>query len=212
MDNNFHDALKFQAILQVPSLSLPRGLAFYMVHMYLEFVGRRTSRPKWIENFHEVALAMSYIVADWICIFLTSQILKNLCKKCSFVCDFRQPYVHDIDYIIILQFLRIFQVERRADMWSSNLLVGIAQNLGVQLADLRNEASKNPSELTSCLVSTSDFDAKYKKIEKDNGRFNFFEVICTLLDPPFHTIGFTSTTIDLPKKIQKWKPFARTLP
>ena len=67
-----------------------------------EFVVWRSSCSKWLENFHEVALAIMYIVAPWICIFLTSQILPNFYKKCSFVCSFQQPYVHDIKYIRVL--------------------------------------------------------------------------------------------------------------
>ena len=34
-----------------------------MVHVYSEFVGRRFSRSKWLENLPKFALAMSYIVA-----------------------------------------------------------------------------------------------------------------------------------------------------
>ena len=49
--------------------------------------------------FYEVALAISCIVAAWIFIFLTSQFLPKLSKKCSYVCSFRQPYVHDIKYM-----------------------------------------------------------------------------------------------------------------
>ena len=78
-------------ILQIQSFSLPWALASYMVHVYLEFVGRRCSRSKWPEKILGIALAMSYIVAAWICIFLTSQILPNLYKKCFSVCSFWQP-------------------------------------------------------------------------------------------------------------------------
>ena len=85
--------------MQIPSFSLSRVLASYMVHMYSEFGGQGSSRSKWLEKILDVALAMSCIVAAWICIFLTSQILPNVYKECSFVCNFRQPYVHDIDYI-----------------------------------------------------------------------------------------------------------------
>ena len=54
-----------------------------MVHMNADFVGQRSSRSKWLKKYHEVALAMNCIVATWIqCIFLNSQILPKLCKKC----------------------------------------------------------------------------------------------------------------------------------
>ena len=42
---------------------------------------------------------MSCIVTTWICMNLTSQILPNFSNKCSYVCSFQQPYVHDIEYI-----------------------------------------------------------------------------------------------------------------
>ena len=69
-----------------------------MVHMYLEFFGWKSSYSMWHEKIHEVSLAMSRIVAAWICIFLISKILPNFYKKCSFVGNFQQPYVHDIKY------------------------------------------------------------------------------------------------------------------
>ena len=69
-------------------------------------------------------------------------------------------------------------------MWSSNFLVGVTVKSGMLLAILRNEARKSPRNPTSCLVLTSAFNAK-KIIEKVNGRLQFFEVICTLLHPPF---------------------------
>ncbi len=39
-----------------------------------------------------------------------------------------------------------------------------------------------------------------KMIEKENGRFKKFEVICNLLHPPFYTVGFTSIDIILPEE------------
>jgi hypothetical protein len=54
--------------------TLPRVFASYMVRVYLEFVGQRSSRSKWLKNLLGV-LYMSCIVAARICIFLTLQIL-----------------------------------------------------------------------------------------------------------------------------------------
>ena len=104
----------------------------------------------------------------WICIFLTSQILPNLCKKCSFVFSFQQPYVHDIKYNNVLWFLQFFQVERGASMWSSNFLIEVAMKVGVLLAVLRNEVRKNPKNCASCLVDRW-FRCKKKIIGKGNG-------------------------------------------
>ena len=140
-------------------------MASYIVHVYTDLVGRRSSCSKWFKKCHEVALAMSFIVAAWIYIFLTSQILLNLCKKCSYVWSFRQPYVYDIEYSKVSRFLQKNKVERRASMWSSNFLVEVAAKFGVSMAVPRNEARKSTRKPASCLVLTCAFDAE-KKIEK----------------------------------------------
>ena len=142
MDYNSYEARKFWAISQIPSFRLPRALASYLIHVYSEFVGRRSSCSKWLNFFLDVALAMSWTIAAWICIFVTSQILPNLCKKCSSIRNFRQPYVHDIEDNKVLWFLQFFQVKRGARMWSSNFLVEVAMKFGVLLAVPRNEARK----------------------------------------------------------------------
>ena len=64
----------------------------------LKFIGWRSSHSKWLNLFLEIALAMSCNVAAWICMFLTLKILPNFCKKCSSICSFQQPDVHDIEY------------------------------------------------------------------------------------------------------------------
>ena len=154
MDSNFYAARKFQASMRIPIFSLPRALASYMIHVYSELVGRRSSCSKWLEIFLEVALAISYIMAAWICIFLTSRILPNFCKKCLYVCSFQQPYVHGIKYKRVSQFLKFFQVERGACMWSSNLLVESTVKFGVLMAVPRNGARKSLRNPASCLVLT----------------------------------------------------------
>ena len=89
MASNFYEALTFQAILQIPSFSLPKALASNIVHVYSEFVGRRSSHSKRLD--FPPGSCTCYELYCWICIFLTSQILPNFCKKCSYICTFRQP-------------------------------------------------------------------------------------------------------------------------
>ena len=69
-----------------------------MVHMYLDFVDQRSSRSKWLKCYPEVALAMSYCghLDLHISHFTNSQ---KLCKKWYYVCNFQQPYVHNIEWI-----------------------------------------------------------------------------------------------------------------
>ena len=76
--------------------------------MYLEFVSQRSNRSKWLRNFHEVALAMSCIVAAWIYVFLTSHIILNLCKKRYCVCSFQQSYVNDLEYNMVFVVFAFF--------------------------------------------------------------------------------------------------------
>ena len=102
---------------------------------------------------------MNCNVAAWICIFLTSQILPNFCKKCSYVCSFRQPYVHNIEYNKVSYFLQNFQVGRGGSMWSSNFLAKVTVKFGVLLAIPRNEVRKNLRNHASCLVLTCAFEA-----------------------------------------------------
>ena len=147
--------------MQIPSYNLPRLLASYMVHMYSEFVGRRSSRYEWLENFHEVSFAMSRTVVAWICIFITSQILPNLRKKCYYVCSFRQPCVHDIKYNKVWYVLQFSQLERGASMWTSKFLVEVAVKFGVLLDILTNEVRKSPRNHVSCSISKCAFNAKY---------------------------------------------------
>ena len=72
-------------------------------------IGQRSSCSKLFEKILEVVLTMSCIAADWICIPLTSKFLLNFCKKCSFVCSFRQSYVHDIKYNKVCSFCNFFK-------------------------------------------------------------------------------------------------------
>ena len=175
MDCNFYEARKFQAILQIPSFSPPWVLASYMVYVYSEFVDQRSSYSKWLKKIHEVTLAMSYIVASWICIFLTSQILPNLLEEMIFSCSFRQPYVHDIEYNRVLQFLQKNQVKRGASMWSSNFLVEVAMKCGVLLAIPRNEARKSPRKPTSCSKLMGAFDTKNNNKNIQNYQKNIID-------------------------------------
>ena len=151
--------------------------------------GSRVLRVSWpkiqllkiTQKNHEVPLAM----ATWICIFLTSQILPNFYKKCSSVCNFRQPYVPYvcIEYNKVSQFLQFFKW--RGQLVCGVHLVEVAVKFGVLLVVSRNEARKSLRNPASCSILIGAFDAR-KFIEKENGRLQIFEAIfCTLLHPPF---------------------------
>ena len=102
--NKFEDALKFlwsskvlgHHAIPCRGTRLPSNM-----NILRSMLAKDLACSKWLKTFHEVAFAMSYIVAVWICIFLTSHILSNFGKKCSFVCSFWQPYVHNIEYHIV---------------------------------------------------------------------------------------------------------------
>ena len=124
--------------------------------------------------FYEVALAISCIVAAWIFIFFTSQFLPKLSKKCSYVCSFRQPYVHDIKYMHhSFVVVAVYSSGERSLYVDLKFLTEVVVKFGVLLDVPRNEARKNLRNLASCSVLTSNFDAK-KNNEKDNGWFNIF--------------------------------------
>ena len=84
-------------------------------------------------------------------------------------------------------------------MWSSKFLVEVAVKFGVLLAVARNEAQKSPRNPANSLVLTCVSDAR-KIIEKENGRFKFFEVICTLLHPAFIRLDLHWLSSISPKK------------
>ena len=65
----------------------------------------------------EVALAMSCNVAAWICIFLTSRILPNFCKKSYFVCSSDNPMYTTLCTTTFHGFCRIFK-------WRGELVCG----------------------------------------------------------------------------------------
>ena len=69
-------------------------------------------------------------------------------------------------------------------MWNLNFLPVVTVKFGVLMAILRNEARKSRRNLPSFSVVTCAFQAK-KIIEKMNGHIKKFEVIYTLLHPPF---------------------------
>ena len=77
-----------------------------------------------------------------------------------------------------------------------NFLVEVDVKFGVMLGVSRNEARKNPINLSSGSVLIGSFDAQKKEKKKI---MRNFEVICTLLHPPFVQLDFTSIAIDLPK-------------
>ena len=56
MDCNLYEARKFQVLLQIPSFSLPRVLASYMVYVYSEFLDRRSSSSKWLKKILKLYL------------------------------------------------------------------------------------------------------------------------------------------------------------
>ena len=165
----------------------------------LKFIGWRSSHSKWLNLFLEIALAMSCNVAAWICMFLTLKILPNFCKKCSSICNFQQPDVHDIEYSRISKFLQFFQVKRGASMWSPNFLIEVTVKFRVLLAIPRNKARKSLRNPTSCPILRCAFDAK-KSIEKENGRFRFFWGDLYPTTPSVYTIRFTFVHIDLPEE------------
>ena len=82
-------------------------------------------------------------------------------------------------------FLQVFQVERGASMWSSNFLVEVTVGFGVLLAVVRNEARKSPRNPASRSVLKGAFDAKKHLLKNKMHGSIFFEVIWTLLHPPF---------------------------
>ena len=162
-----------------------------MVRVYMESVGRRSSCSKWLGKFHEVALAMSCIVAAWICIFLTSQILPNFCKKCSFVCSFQ----HDIEYNKVSYFLQIFQVQRRASIWSSNFLVVSRCEIWSVAGCIEEWGEKEPEKLCKLFDTERCFwFSQYWK--KEWTVPNFWDDLYPTT-PSFYTVGFTSIAIDL---------------
>ena len=145
---------------------------------------------------------MGCIVAAWICIFLTSQILPNLCKTCSFVCSFWQPYMHNMEYNIVSYFCNFFkwggELVRRAQIF----IVEVAMKFGVLLAILRHEAKKIPRNLASCLVLTCVFDTKKVYLKKRMDGSNFWGDMYPT-KPSHYTTRFTSIAIDLPEEIKK---------
>ena len=76
-----------------------------------------------------------------------------------------------------------------------NFLVEVDVKFGAMLGVLRNEARKNPINLSSGSVLIGSFDAQKKEKKRI---IRNFEVICTLLHPPFVQLDFTSIAIDLP--------------
>ena len=81
-------------------------------------------------------------------------------------------------------FCNVFKWRRGASMWNLNFLHVVTVKFGVLMAILRNEAWKSRRNLPSFSVVTCAFQAK-KIIEKMNGHIKKFEVIYTLLHPPF---------------------------
>ena len=141
--------------MQYQSFSLPWALASYMVHVYLEFVGRRSTAQSSSEIFLKLHLL-------WDVLWLLGSAYFSLHK-------FSRIYVRhallfavsdNMEYNIVSYFCKFFkwggELVRRARIF----IVEVAMKFGVLLAILRNEAKKIPRNLASCLVLTCVFDTK----------------------------------------------------
>ena len=156
---------------------------------------------------------MSCTVAAWSCMSLTSPILPYLCKKCSFVCSFPQPYVHDIEYNKVLKFLQFFQVERGESMWSSCFIVVVDVQFGVLLAVPRNEARNKPEKPCKLFGTDMCFRCPQKKllIKRMDGLIFLRWCVPYYTLPLYGWINIYSHRSPW-RKIQKWTHAIEILP
>ena len=142
--------------------------------------------------------------------FSIHEFSRIFCKIFSFVCNSREPYVHDIEDNKVLQFLQIFHVEMGASMWSSYFLVEVAVKFGVLLAVPRNEARKKPEKPCKLCGIDMSFCCKKKLLKKKNGRFKFLSWNVSHYTLPLHGSIYTYNHDRSPrrKKNSKWTPVA----